>query len=424
MDKDKDIIMMTREEIQRYQVIRKVIEKIISQRVAAECLRLSGRQIRRIVRRVRNEGERGVIHGLRGRAGSRRIKLKHRQKILELYRAQYGDFGPLLASEKLLERDGIKINDETLRLWLIQEGIWQARKQRGPQKRSWREPKEYFGQMVQMDGSHHDWLEGRGPWLVLMGYIDDATSKVYGKFYDYEGTQPAMDSLREYIKRRGIPKSIYLDKHSTYKNNQKYNYKDWPFRDKEELTQFGRACKQLGIELIFAGSPQAKGRVERLFKTLQDRLVKELRLEGVTTCEGANEVLEKYLDIFNNKFERVAKRRGNYHRSVDHRLKIKDILSVQTEHPLRNDRTVLHEKQWYQVTEKTRARQVVVYESLSGKIAIKYGPKSLAYKPIVESLRCKEPVKVRKVKMRVRPVFRRKNYWRDGFKLPGSLRSN
>jgi hypothetical protein len=128
-----------------------------------------------------------------------------------------------------------------------------------------------------MDGSHHDWLEGRGPELVLMGYIDDATGRVYAKFYEYEGTKPAMESLKGYIKRHGIPTSIYLDKHSTYKNNRKYNYRDWPFRDKEELTQFARACQQIGIELIYADSPQAKGRVERLFGTFQDRLVKEMR---------------------------------------------------------------------------------------------------------------------------------------------------
>ena len=155
--------------------------------------------------------------------------------------------------------------------------------------------RDHLGQMVQMDGSHHDWLECRGSKLVLMGFIDDATNEFFGRFYDYEGTMPAMGGLKGYIKRYGLPVSIYLDKHSTYRNKKKYTYTDWPFRDEEELTQFGRACHQLGIELIFAHSPQAKGRVERVFRTLQDRLTKELRLCQAKSLDEANELLSAYL---------------------------------------------------------------------------------------------------------------------------------
>ena len=422
MSEGKDILMMSREEVQRYQIVRKVLDKIINQQEAAEYLRRSDRQVRRIVRRVRAEGESGVIHKLRGKAGYRRISLKVRARIIGLYRQQYEGFGPLLASEKLQERDGVKVNDETLRLWLMQEGLWQVTRQRKPKKRSWRARKEHLGEMVQMDGSHHDWLEGRGPWLVLMGYIDDATSRFYGKFYEYEGTKPAMGSLKEYINRCGIPKSIYLDKHSTYKNNQKYQYTNWPFRDKEELTQFGRACKQLGIELIYANSPQAKGRVERVFKTHQDRLVKELRLAQAKTCEEANRVLTGYLPRFNQKFEVSAKERGDLHRPVDERIDIDEILSVQSEHVLRNDRTVLHEKRWFQVLTRTRAERVTVCEYLNGRIAIKHDRVSLAYK-LVEGPRAKK-APVRKVKPRFHPVPPRGSYWRDGFKLKGSLTRN
>ena len=281
MDQDKDIFMMKGKEIKRYQVIRKVLERGINQQEASEYLGISDRQVRRIVKRVRLNGESGVIHKLRGKEGNRHSQVRFKQKVLELYQKSYWDFGPTLASEKLLERDGVKINDETLRLWLIKEGLWQLKKQKKPKDRTRRQRREHFGQMTQMDGSHHDWLEGRGPKLVLMGYIDDATNRFHGRFYDYEGTMPAMGGLKGYIKRYGLPGSIYLDKHSTYKNNRQQRYTDWPFRDEEELTQFARACKQLGIELIFAHSPQAKGRVERVFKTLQDRLVKELRLEQI-----------------------------------------------------------------------------------------------------------------------------------------------
>lgn len=419
MEERKDILIMTREEVQRYQVIKQVLDRIINQQEAADYLSRSDRQVRRIVRRVRAEGESGVIHKLRGKVGCRRIDPKEREGIVGLYRRQYEDFGPSLASEKLLERDGVKVNDETLRLWLIQEGLWQATRQRKHKDRSWRARKERLGEMVQMDGSHHDWLEGRGPKLVLMGYIDDATSQFYGKFYDYEGTMPAFGSLKGYIKSYGIPKSIYLDKHSTYKNNQKYQYTDWPFRDREELTQFGRACKQLGIELIYANSPQAKGRVERVFSTHQDRLVKELRLAGAKTCEEASRVLKDYLPKFNQKFQVPAKERGDLHRPVDARIDIDEILAVQSERVLRNDRTVLHQKRWYQVLTRTRAERVMVCEYLNGRMAIKFNKNRLEYKSIEGPLVRMMPV--RKVKQYRRYVPPKGSYWRDGFKLRGSL---
>lgn len=419
MGEGKDVLMMSREEIQRYQVIRKVLDKIINQQEAAEYLKRSDRQIRRMVQRVREEGETGVIHKLRGRAGCRRMDSKIRERIVGLYRKQYEGFGPLLASEKLWERDRVKVNDETLRLWLIEEGLWQVKKQRKLKARSWRARKEHLGEMVQMDGSHHDWLEGRGPELVLMGYIDDAIGRFYGEFHEYEGTMPAMKSLKGYIRRYGIPKSIYLDKHSTYRNNQPISYKEWPFRDKEELTQFGRACKQLGTELIYANSPQAKGRIERVFATHQDRLVKELRLANARTCEEANRVLKGYLVGFNRRFEVSAAKEGDLHRPVDSRLNIDEILSIQSEHVLRNDRTVLHQKQWYQILTKTRAERVTVCEYLNGRMAIKYDRTSLAYK-LIEQPKAKE-APARKAKPRFKPNHSNGSYWRDGFKLRGSL---
>jgi Homeodomain-like domain len=423
MSEGKDILMMSREEVQRYQIVRKVLDKIINQQEAAEYLRRSDRQVRRIVRRVRAEGESGVIHKLRGNAGCHRIKAKIRERILELYRRQYEGFGPLLASEKMRERDGVKVNDETLRLWLIQEGHWQITRHRKPKERSWRARKEHLGEMVQMDGSQHDWLEGRGERLVLMGYIDDATGRFYGKFYEFEGTMSALGSLKEYIKRYGIPKSIYLDKHSTYKYNRPQRYKDWPFRDKEELTQFGRACKQLGIELIYANSPQAKGRVERVFGTHQDRLVKELRLAGAKTCAMANQVLKDYLPRFNQKFEVPAKEGGDLHRPVDERIDLDEILSIQSERVLRNDRTVMHQNRWYQILTKTRAERVQVCEYLNGRMAIKHGSHRLDYKPIEGPQQKVVPRrKVKQMFRQLRPApVRGSNYWRDSFKLEGSL---
>jgi hypothetical protein len=419
---DREGILMIRpDELKRYQLINKVFDKHIDQQEAAELLGLSDRQVRRIVRRVRIEGERGVIHRLRGLKGCRRIPDNIRSRVLELYRERYNGFGPTLASEKLLELDHLRVSDETLRLWLAADGLWQVDKRRSKKKHVWRARKDKFGQMVQMDGSHHDWLEGRGPKLVLMGYIDDATGKIYGRFFDYEGTLPAMGGLKGYIQRNGIPAQVYLDKHSTYRNNRKYKYTDWPFRDEEELTQFERACRQLGIEVIHAHSPQAKGRVERLFKTLQDRLVKEMRLLGTKTCKEANEFLEGYIGKFNARFSVPALKKGDAHRSLDKRISLDEIFSVQTEHVLRNDRTVVHERRLYQVTEKTRAQRVVVFEYLNGRMAIKHGQTSLSFDAISERPQPRPKIKaVRLFKRRRRYIPPRDAYWRVGFKLKGT----
>ncbi len=421
MDKTEDIFMVKGKELKRLEVIRKVLEKVIDQQEAAEVLRLSDRQVRRIVKRVRKEGARGIIHRLRGKPSCHRIDEQLKQKVLGLYGKVYRDFGPTLACEKMEAREGLKVCDETLRLWLIEGGLWQVKRQRGIKKLSWRARKEHYGEMVQMDGSHHDWLEGRGPKLVLMGYVDDATSRVWGRFYEYEGTKPAMDSLRRYIQKQGIPTSIYLDKHSTYKVNKAQRYKDWPFRDKEELTQFARACKQLGIDLIHAHSPQAKGRVERTFGTLQDRLVKEMRLAQVRTLKEANVFLGSYLPRFNRKFNALAKEPGDYHRTP-RGFALNEVLSIQTEHALRNDRTMVHDKKWYQILNRTRAQKVTVHEYLNGRIMIHDRHCQLQYKPIDKLPKEKRRYYVRKTRGFNRYQAPRNSIWRTDFKLQGSLK--
>jgi transposase-like protein len=221
----EDMIMARQGELKRLHVIQKVLERVVKQVEAAEMLFLSPRQIRRIVKRIKIEGDRGIIHKSRGKPSNRRIPGKIRDRVIRLYRTQYQDFGPTLATEKLLERDEVGISDETLRRWLIETGDWKkTRKHRG--HRRWRERKPHYGEMLQMDGSHHDWFEGRGPWCVLMGYIDDATGKVFARFYDYEGTIPAMDSFKRYSKKYGLPMKVYLDKHTTYKSTAKPTIQD------------------------------------------------------------------------------------------------------------------------------------------------------------------------------------------------------
>jgi transposase len=377
----EDIIIMVRQkELKRLHVIQKVLERGIKGVEAAEILGLSSRQIRRIVKRVRLEGDKGVIHKSRGQPSNRRIADEIRDKIIKLYRSQYCDFGPTLASEKLQEREQLQVSDETLRLWLLESGDWKKRrKTRG--HRRWRERKARCGEMVQMDGSHHDWFEGRGLCCVLMGYIDDATGKVFGRFYEYEGTIPAMDSFKQYIQKHGLPMSVYLDRHTTYKSTAKGSLED-VLNEEIPLSEFERALKELGVGVIHAHSPQAKGRVERLFGTLQDRLVKEMRLRGIRTIEEGNRFLKQYLPLYNRRFSVPAREGNNLHRSFPKGLNLDAILCIKTERTLRNDFTIAHHKKLYQIEDRTRASKVMVHEQINGSMRITYRDRALRFNEI------------------------------------------
>jgi len=377
----EDMIMARQEELKRLHVIEKVLEGILKQVEAAEILSLSGRQIRRIVKRIRKEGSRGILHRSRGKPSNRRLSDKIKERVIHLYRTRYQDFGPTLASEKLLERDRIRMSDETLRMWLLETGDWRKiRRQR--KHRQWRERKAHEGEMVQMDGSHHDWFEGRGPWCVLMGYIDDATGKVFGRFYDYEGTIPAMDSFKRYMKKHGLPMSVYLDKHTTYKSTGKASIEE-QLNGTEALSEFERALKELGVEVIHANSPQAKGRIERLFRTFQDRLIKEMRLRGIRTMEEANGFLEEYLPLYNRRFAVCPKEKANLHRSVGRGVDLDGILCIKTQRTLRNDFTVAHNKKLYQVEDKLRGTKVMVQDRLDGSLVMTYRGQRLRFKEIL-----------------------------------------
>jgi transposase len=364
----KDIIMASQGELKRLHVVHKVLEGSVRQTEAAGMLSLSTRQTRRIVRRVREEGPQGVVHRLRGKASNRKLPRELKDRVLELYCRKYEEFGPTLAQEKLLELDGICVSDETLRCWLMEAGQWK-KKRKGRRHRQWRQRKDRLGEMVQVDGSHHEWFEDRGPACVLMGYIDDATGRVYGRFYGYEGTIPAMDSFKRYIRKQGIPMSLYLDKHTTYRSPGEPSIED-ELHGREPLSEFGRAVSELGVTLIHAHSPQAKGRVERLFKTFQDRLVKEMRLRGIGSIKDANAFLEKYLPIYNRRFSREAAEAGDLHRAVPKGLDLDKILCIRTERTVRNDFTIAHDRKLYQIQEGVTARKVTVEEYVNGSMAI------------------------------------------------------
>ena len=376
----KDIIMATQKELKALYVIRKAIEKVITQKEAAKVVDLTERQVRRKVKRVREDIDKGIIHRLRGKPSNRSMPDKIKNNALMLFRAKYPDFGPTLASEKLFERDKIKVNDETLRLWLIEAGIPYRKRKKRPH-RQWRERKKCYGQMTQMDGSEHDWFEGRGPKCVLMGYIDDATGIPFGRFHAYEGTIPAMDSFKRYVKKRGIPLSIYLDKHTTYKSTKKQTIEE-ELANQEALSQFERALKELSVEVIHANSPQAKGRIERLFKTFQDRLIKEMRLANVCTIDQANAFLEKYLPVYAKRFAIKPAKRGNLHRPIPKGMDLDRILCIKTKRTLRNDFTVAHDKRLYQVLDDVRTKKVVVEDRIDGSVIIRHKDAELKFKKI------------------------------------------
>ena len=377
----REIIAMSQKELKRLGVINKVTGKEITQREAAELLGLSDRQIRRIVKRVKEEGVKGLTHRLRGCKAHNKIEDSKWSKVLKVYERKYYGFGAQLFSEKLEKNEEVKISKETLRKKLIVEG-YQQRRRKNKRHRSWRERKEYYGQMIQMDGSHHDWLEGRGARMVMMGYIDDATNRVYGRFYEYEGTIPAMDSFKRYARKYGVPQSVYLDRHSTYKVTHYDEWKAKVYGKEDPLSQFERALKELGVKVIHANSAPAKGRIERLFRTLQDRLVKELRLSGSATLEEANEVLDKYLQDHNSQFMVEPVRKANLHRRAPKAVDLDKILCVKTKHPVRNDFTIVHKKRLYQILKYTGAKEVEVRDLVNGNMEVVVKGQKINYKEI------------------------------------------
>ncbi|MDP8297039.1 MAG: ISNCY family transposase [Candidatus Orphnella occulta] len=374
----KDIIIMSMKELKRIPVISSVINKQITQKEAAGILGISRRQIIRIVIKVKQHGDISLIHKTRGKPSNRRKPVKIKSKALSLCNTIYKGFSPTFASEKLFEKDNIQVNPETLRLWFKEAGIY-YKKRKSKKHRSWRPRKTHYGEMIQMDGSHHPWLEQRGPKCVLMGYIDDATGRIYGRFYEYEGTMPAMDSFKRYIKRYGIPQSIYLDKHSTYKSTKNPTLED-ELNNIKNLSQFERALKELGVDVIHANSPQAKGRIERSFKTHQDRLVKDLRLANISTIEEANSLLGSYIGKHNARFSVKAKNKADLHRLVPGNLDLESAFSIKNKAALRNDFTVQYKNRFYQILDTIRAKEITIEERLNGKLYICYKDTKLKYR--------------------------------------------
>ena len=398
----KDKIIMSVKELKRYVVIQQVLEGKMIQVEASEVLELSDRQIRRMVKRVGNEGGHGLVHRSRGRVSNRAIDGKIKTRVLASYRKKYNDFGPTLAAEKLAERDGTAISDETLRIWLLGAGIVHFKRRRRSHRR-WRERRRHAGEMIQMDGSHHDWFEGRGSACVLMGYIDDATGRVFARFYSYEGTIPAMDSFKGYVRRYGLPMSVYLDKHSTYKSTAQPSIEE-QLNDSKPMSQFERALSELGVQVIHAHSPQAKGRIERLFGTFQDRVIKEMRLARVRTLEQANVFLGHYLKTYNRRFGVKPTEAADLHRAKPACRDLEGILCLKNQRILHNDFTISYKGTLYQIEEAMKGKKVVVEERLNGTLYITYKGQKLRYhKILTRPIRVKQPIEKKKKSLVYKP---------------------
>jgi len=310
-----ETISMSVKERRRLEVRSRVKGGDFSLAKGAELLGISYRQMKRVWARYESAGDAGLVHRLRGRASNRLIQPLRKEQALELYRAKYGGYGPTLAAECLARDDGLSVPVSTLRVWLSGAGLWERQRRRKLHRRR-RPRREHCGELVQLDGSHHDWFAGRRGTAVLMVLIDDATGRVFARFFENESWDSAATAVRRYTQLHGLPRALYVDRHSIYRA-------DWePTADeilagKEPQTQFGRAMVELDVELIKAHSPQAKGRVERVNRTLQDRLVKELTRVGITDLESANQYLETtYLPRFNEQFGRSAAQPADAHRAV------------------------------------------------------------------------------------------------------------
>lgn len=361
-----ELLTMSMKDLDRLRVIQMVLARRLTWKDAAEQVRLSERPIGNLVTRVRRDGARGLVHRLRGRPSNRRLPPRLLERALALVTTKYPDFGPTFATEKLRERHGLALSVSTLRRGMIQAGLWRPRRERA-RHRAWRARRPRLGMLIQVDGSEHDWFEGRGPRCVLLLYVDDATSRLlYGEFVTAEDTLTLMRTTTAYLKRYGRPLSFYVDQDSIYKINREASLEE-QLRDVQPLTQFTRAMTELGIEVLTAHSPQAKGRVERSFKTHQDRLVKELRLRGIRTLSAANAFLgAHYLAAHNARYAQAPAQSPDAHRPLLRTHDLARILCVRIERTLRADWTLRCRNQWFQVLSRQpvglRPKDTIVVE--------------------------------------------------------------
>lgn len=365
----QELLTMSQKERKRIKVLDQKAEGKITVKEASGIIRISERQTYRLLSRYKAEGDRGIIHRLRGKLSNRGYPKQIKQKVIEIYRKRYQDFGPTLFSEKLKEYEKIEINHETLRRWMRSSGIVTSERKKRPHRKK-RERRKAIGEMLQFDGSHHDWFEGRGPVSCLLHAIDDASSKVFIRFSKSENTESVLRVLKEYCQQKGIPNSIYTDRYGVY------------YAEKQK-TDFQLAMEKLSVETIYANSPEAKGRVERGNRTLQDRLVKEMRLRGISNINEANKFLDEYfIDEYNKRFAQVEDL-ADIHRTTEG-MNLDNVFCYETNRQVRNDYTITLEGNYIQL-EKSEAilpipgHYVIVRKYLDGSLHIFNGEEELEF---------------------------------------------
>ena len=374
---------MSSNERRRMVLLAEVKKGKLSVAAAGRVMDVCYRQAKRIWHRFKKWGDSGLVHRSRGKPGPRRKEASLRRQVLARYQQRYPDFGPTLAAEKM-HQEGLVVDHETLRRWLVGKGLWRVGRKR-QKHRSWRERKECFGQMVQLDGSHHDWFEGRREKAVLMVMVDYATNCTVARFFEEETTRASYDVLEAWVGYYDLPSSLYVDRDSIYRCERVATAAE-QIAGKEPRTQFGRAMEQLGVELILAHSPQAKGRVERRNGLLQDRLVKELRLAGISGLEAANEFLKKeFLPALNKKFTVPARSAVDVHRRGTWNLR--EVLSWEESRVVAKDWTVGWEGRWFQIAAEHERlslvdRKVVVRKLRCGTMQLLYEGKKLRWKEL------------------------------------------
>lgn len=348
------LVVMSARELQRIEVLAQVLDGSLRTATAAHVLGLSQRQVQRLLGKVREDGAMAVRHKLRGRPSNNRISDLKRDYILSLIRSDYPDFGPTLAAEKLAERHGIRVSSESLRQWMLGAGLWHSRAQRHRVHQP-RLRREALGELIQIDGSEHRWFEDRGPICTLLVFIDDATGQLMQmRFVPSETTQTYFAALQDYLQSHGRPVAFYSDKHSVFRVNRK------DARTGHGMTQFGRALCELNIEIICANSSQAKGRVERANRTLQDRLVKELRLAGISDMAAGNAFLPGFIAAHNLRFAHVPARPMDQHRPLNlPASRLTEILCIRDQRQLGRNLIVHYDRRKYILEDSDHARSAI-----------------------------------------------------------------
>jgi transposase InsO family protein len=418
-------LLMTQADRDRLVALKKAKKNVITQREAAEELELSIRQVQRLLCGVKQRGDKAVVHGLRGRPSNRKIEESIEKEAVKILSAPvYQGFGPTLAAEYLGKKHGIEASKETVRQWMIGAKLWRGKKAKVTQVHTWRPRRSRCGELVQWDTSEHDWLEGRGEKLYLIAMIDDGTSRLFARFVRHDSTEENMKLLWAYLETFGRPLTFYTDKASLFRTAEKRK-RDEPGVDKDPVemppTQIGRALRELGITWIAAHSPQAKGRVERNFGTAQDRLVKGMRVAGVTTIEQANEYLTNdYLVWWERELTVEAANLDDAHRALERSHSLAASLSHVETRQVRNDYTLRWDGKLYQIERQAvvtglRRANVRVEQRLDGSLAVRYGER---YLPVQECAVADKPKASPPVKpAKRRSAGRRGSDWNKKFDL-------